>query len=249
MSPARALASGMIQQRRINTDDATNSLSATFTPRLEILPPAQRRLWPELVDTPEEFTLHGGTAIALQLGHRQSVDFDWFSFAPFVPTTLLQRVPYLRGATVRQSAPNTLTVTVERADPVQVSFFGGLALGQVAPPDIAMGPDIKVGSLIDLAGLKVALVTQRAELRDYIDVHSLLTTAAIPLAEMLAAAKVIYGRQFNPILSLKALTYFDDPALNELPGQVRQTLVEAVVLTDPRNLPALAAVRARREET
>lgn len=43
-----------------------------FTPRLDILPSAQRRLWDELGATPPEFTLYGGTAIALQLGHRQS---------------------------------------------------------------------------------------------------------------------------------------------------------------------------------
>jgi hypothetical protein len=112
------------------------------------------------------------------------------------PDALMQRVPYLRGATVRQSAPDTLTVTVERDGPVQLSFFGGFDLGQVAPADVATGPGIKVASLIDLSGLKVAVVTQRAESRDYIDVHALLTKANIPLADMLAAGAIIYGAQF-----------------------------------------------------
>jgi hypothetical protein len=191
--------------------------------------------------------LYGGTAIALRLGHRQSVDFDWFTSMPFVPNALMRRVPYLRGATVQQSARDTLTVTVERGGPVQLSFFGGLDLGQVAPADIAMGPGIKVGSLIDLAGLKVAVVTQRAELRDYIDVHALLTTAHIPLADMLAAAAIIYGAQFNPLLSLKALAYFDDLALTGLPTAVRQDLVGAVTATDPRHLPILPAIKRRAE--
>jgi len=114
------------------------------------LPPAQQRLWPELADTPEEFTLYGGRAIALRLGHRPSADFDWFASAPFVPNDLTQRVPFLRGATVQRSAPNTLTVIVDRGGPVQVSFFGGLNLGQVASAEIAIGPNIKVESLIDL---------------------------------------------------------------------------------------------------
>jgi Nucleotidyl transferase AbiEii toxin, Type IV TA system len=222
-------------------------VSATFRPRLDILPPAQRRLWPELAGTPDEFTLYGGTAIALRLGHRQSVDFDWFTSMPFVPNALMQRVPYLRGATVQQSAPDTLTVTVERGGPIQLSFFGSLNLGQVAPADIAMGPGIKVGSLIDLAGLKVAIVTQRAELRDYIDVHALLTTAHIPLVDMLAAAAIIYGAQFNPLLSLKALAYFDDLALTGLPTAVRQDLIGAVTATDPRHLPILPAITRRAE--
>ena len=229
----------------IHTDRATASVSATFSPRLDILPPAQRRLWPELDGTPGEFTLYGGTAIALRLGHRQSVDFDWFTSASFAPDALMQRVPYLRGAMVRQSAPDTLSVTVDRGGPVQLSFFGGLDLGQVAPADIAMGAGIKVGSLIDLAGLKVAVLTQRAESRDYIDVHALLTKANIPLADMLAAAAIIYGAQFNPLLSLKALTYFEDLASTEFPAAARQDLVTAVTATDPRSLPALGAVRPR----
>jgi hypothetical protein len=49
-----------------------------FAPRLEILPPAQRKLWNELSETPREFVLYGGTALALHLGHRHSVDFDFF---------------------------------------------------------------------------------------------------------------------------------------------------------------------------
>jgi len=58
---------------------------------------------------------------------------------------------------------------------------------------------------MDLAGFKVAVVTQRAELKDYVDVHALLTKGNIPLAEMLAAAAIIYGTEFSPLLSLKAL--------------------------------------------
>jgi hypothetical protein len=45
-----------------------------LSPRLEILPAAQRRLWSELDQVPNEFVLYEGTAIALQLGHRQSID-------------------------------------------------------------------------------------------------------------------------------------------------------------------------------
>jgi hypothetical protein len=210
-----------------------------------VLPSAQRRLWPDLADTPPEFTLYGGTAIALRLGHRPSIDFDWFATKSFVPNELLERVPYLKGAAVRQSSPNTLTVTVNRQEPVQLSFFGGLDLGQVAEADIAAGPEIKVGSLIDLAGFKAAVVMRRAELRDYIDVHALMTKANIPLAEMLAAALIIYGDQFSPLLSLKALAYHDDAALRELPANVRRDLTAAVAATDPRRLPVLHAVRTK----
>jgi hypothetical protein len=49
-----------------------------FLPRLEILPAAQRRLWSEFSGVPEEFVLYRGTAVALHLGHRHSIDFDFF---------------------------------------------------------------------------------------------------------------------------------------------------------------------------
>jgi len=227
----------------MNPKKPTAGQLATFEPRLDILPPAQKRLWPELSETLEEFTLYGGTAIALRLGHRPSADFDFFSSEPFAPNDVMQKTPYLRAATVRQSAPDTLTVSVERDGPVQVSFFGGINHGQVELAERAKGPEIKVASLIDLAGYKVSVVQQRAELKDYIDVHTLLTKAKIPLANMLAAGKIIYGSQFNPLLALKALAYHEDRALADLSDDVRKDLIAAIKATNPQRLPALAAVK------
>src|SRR5437762_13134009 len=128
----------------MNASDPSLSSPAPFEPRLDILPPPQRRLWLELSQTPEEFTLYGGTAIALRLGHRPSLDFDFFTSRTFAPNDLIHKIPYLHGATVRQASPDTLTVTVEREGPAQVSFFGGLDLGQVALVDIVTGSAIKV---------------------------------------------------------------------------------------------------------
>ena len=218
-----------------------------FQPRLDILPLPQQHLWPELEATPPQFTLYGGTAIALRLGHRFSVDFDFFSTEPFVPAALMAAVPYLEGGTLRQSAANTLTVTVEREGPVQLSFFGGLRVGQVAPTDQVAGPGFPVASLIDLAGMKAAVVTQRAEVKDYLDIHALMTQAGIPLAEMLAAAAVIYGDEFNPLISLKAISYHDDPGLAALPKAMRRDLTAAVRGVDATRLPMLDAIRQRGE--
>ena len=146
---------------------------------------------------------------------------------------------------MRKSAANELTVTVERGGPIQLTFFGNFDLGQVAASELAEGPLIQVASLIDLGGMKAAVVTQRAEVRDYLDIHALLTKAKIPLPKILAAATVIYGSQFSPLLSLKAISYHDDPSLAELPNDVRRELIEAVRTTDPAKLPVLNAMRAR----
>lgn len=207
--------------------------------RLDILPGAQRRLWKELGGTPAEFVLYGGTAIALRLGHRRSIDFDFFAFAAFDPYRLRTAIPYLRGATVLQEEPNTLTCRVERGGAILVSFFGLPNLRAVAPAEQLEKPRIKLGSLIDLAGMKMAVMPQRVQLRDYLDIHALLTKADINLPQALAAASFIYGKQFNPFIALKALSYFGEGHLTELPDRVKSDLYKTVKSVDLTNLPAL----------
>jgi len=218
-------------------------MSPAFTPRVDILPGSQRQLWSELGDTPSEFTLYGGTAIALRLGHRQSIDFDFFAQTSFEPDALLKEIPYLKGAVVRQSSPNTLTTTVNRGGPVQVSFFGDLNLGQVEAPDIIKDPNLAIASLIDLAGTKAKVIIQRVEPKDYVDIDALISRGGIPLANMLAAASVIFGPQVNPLDVLKAIAYHEDPALADLSDQVKRDLVIAVQGVDPENLPTLHPIR------
>lgn len=213
-----------------------------FTPNLATLPPPQRMLWPELGDTPEIFTLYGGTALALRLGHRSSVDFDFFSNAPCDPDELARTLPYLKDAERVQVAPNTLTCRVERGGPVLVSFFGELRLGQVAAREQVRGMTLQVASLLDLAGTKVAVVQKRAEVKDYLDIDALLQHG-IDLPTALAAGAVVYGRSFNPLITLKALSYFDDvPTLTvEVQGRLRA----AVVVVDVTKLPTLTPYAER----
>lgn len=207
-----------------------------FSPNLDILPAAQCALWPELGGTPEHFTLYGGTALALRLGHRASVDFDFFSNASFDPDDVARSIPYIRDAERVQVGPNTLTCRIERGGPVLVSFFGGLGLGQVAARDRVQNMPLHVASLLDIAGTKAAVVQKRAEVKDYLDIDAVLEHG-IDLPTMLAAGVVVHGRKFNPLITLKALSYFDD--VPTLPGDVRARLARAVEAVDVTALPAL----------
>lgn len=198
-----------------------------FSPRLDILPPAQRRLWPVLAEVPTCFVLYGGTALALRLGHRSSEDFDFFSAAAFYPDQLLRQLRFAEGAEVTQVAINTLTFRTAGLDGVKCSFFGGLRLGQLEPPSRAPDNGLRVASLRDLLAVKLNTLVQRAEAKDYRDVHALLR-AGLSLAEGLAWARAVYGAEFNPALPLKALTYFEDGDLPALPAEVQQDLREAV---------------------
>jgi hypothetical protein len=209
-----------------------------FTPKLEILPNAQRRLWDELRDTPQEFVLYGGTALALRLGHRQSEDFDFFSNRPFTPEVLLRGIRYLRNAEVSQSEGNTLTVIVQRNGPVKVSFFGGLKLNRAQDPDVAPDNGIQVASLLDVAATKLATIQQRAQARDYEDLAAIVSEG-ISLSEALGAATAAYGKEFNGALSLKALTYFADGDLPSL-SPTRQTKLRALAgQVDLRQIPPI----------
>lgn len=209
-------------------------------PRLEILPPSQRRLWDEMRGAiPAGFVLYGGTALALRLGHRASVDFDFFSNRSFLPADLEAQVPFLAASERIQSSPNTLVSLVEREGPVKVSFFGGLPLRRTGDPEPAEENGVLVASLLDLAATKVKVVQDRAEAKDYLDVSRLLEEG-IELSEALASAKAVYGSVFNPLLSLKALCYFVDGDLPALSPTVRQRLTAAAKAVDPNGLPELS---------
>jgi hypothetical protein len=203
-------------------------MTAPFEPKLSVLPPEQRALWPRLTEVPDWFTLCGGTAIALHLGHRESLDFDFFADRPLDPDRLLGSVSLLDGAMTIRKEENTLSCLIGDADrPVQVSFFGVPRLRLTAPPLIAESNGIGIATLRDLAGMKAAVVQKRAEPKDYFDVDALMQ-AGIALEEALDVARLLYGDQFNPRITLKALTYFGEPRLAALPAALKARLRKAV---------------------
>lgn len=208
-------------------------------PQLQILPAPQRLLWDELAALPEGFILYGGTAIALQLGHRESIDFDFFAFKPFETLALLHEVNFLVGAQIVQQAKNTLTCRVNRDGIVYVSFFCVPRLKQILPPLRGDG-GVPIASLLDLAGMKAAVVQQRPEAKDYIDLDAIMQSG-IDLPTALAAAQAIYGDSFNPQITLKALSYFEEGDLGLVSLPIKQRILAAVDRVDLMALPRLRA--------
>jgi hypothetical protein len=196
--------------------------------RLEILPASQRDLWPKLSLVRDRFILYGGTALALRLGHRTSVDFDFFAFQPFAIETLRHSVPWIRDAEILQAQPNTLTVLHRGPQGyVKVSFFGGLTFGTIAEPDSTTDGVLRVATLPDLFATKLNTIYQRAEAKDYLDVHALLRSG-LSLSDGLGFAKRVYGEHFNSLLPLQALCYFEEPSLRDLPLAIQADLRNAV---------------------
>jgi Nucleotidyl transferase AbiEii toxin, Type IV TA system len=193
-------------------------------PRLDILPAEQQRLSPELFQVPEHFVLYDGTAIALRLGGRQSVDFDFFTNQPISSDVLTRNLTFLQDAELIQSEPNTSTFTVDRGGVIKVSFFGGLTIGRVGKPERCEDNQVYIASLLDLAAQKLKVILVRAEPKDYSDIYMLLN-AGITLPEALGATQALYP-EFNPVLSLKALAYYGEPNLATVPISVREFLTE-----------------------
>src|SRR5205814_424342 len=114
--------------------------------------------------------LYGGTAVALHLGHRESIDFDFFGKNRFNPIELATKLSFIGNAQITQSEPSTLTMTADRGGSIKLSFFGIPRILPLAEPHISQDNNLKVASLLDLAGMKVSVVQARAELKDYLDI-------------------------------------------------------------------------------
>jgi hypothetical protein len=222
-------------------------MTTRFAPRLDTLPQAQRRLWPRLMPTARlGFVLYGGTAIAIRLGHRQSVDFDFFSELPLNREALTGSMPFLGQATVLQDERNTLTMLVSDTDSresvVKVSFFGAVDFGRVGAPESTADDVLQVASLDDLMATKLKVVLQRAEAKDYRDIAAMVE-AGVDISRGLAAARAMFGPNFQPGESLKALNYFKDGDLDSLTVKEKSTLVRATSAV--RELPTVHIVSGR----
>ena len=198
----------------------------TFDPKLSILPDAQRRLWPELSAVPRAFVLYGGTAIALRLGHRASVDFDFFTADRIDPAALLSSLPFLRGAAVLQHEPATLTVSVERGGPIKISFFGTIDFGRIGQPEETSDRILRVASLADLAATKVKVMLQRVESKDYVDLAALLR-AGVAVEQILGGARTLFGSAFSPLIAQKTMSFFEGGDLARVPAADRELLTRA----------------------
>ena len=205
----------------------------TVTPRLETPPPSQRNLWHKLGPVGDHFVLYDGTALSLQLGGRQSIDFDFFTPHTVDADALSKSLPFLNGASLVQRANSTATFSINCPEPVKVSFFGGLDFGRVDEPQCFSDNRMIVAGLLDLAAQKVKVVQLRAEKKDYVDVCTLLRNG-VTLERALGAAQSLYP-EFNPMVTLKALTFFDDGDLGTLDESSRSLLIAAV--SNVRDVP------------
>jgi Nucleotidyl transferase AbiEii toxin, Type IV TA system len=199
------------------------SMPDRFEPRIGVLPAAQREIWPSLASAPDEsFVLYRGTAVALHLGHRVSIDFDFFRSAPLDKEAIEGAFPFMRNTQTIQEGENTLVVSAMMpSGSVKVSFFGGLSIGRINDPLRTADAILLVASMEDLLATKLKAILDRAESKDYRDISAMLS-ADVSLEKALGAFAKMYRR--DPGLPLKAMGFFKDGDLPSLPESDRKIL-------------------------
>jgi len=170
----------------------------------EILSDKQVNLLPLVREFKREFYLVGGTAVALYLGHRRSIDFDLFKYTSIRPKRIISKVTsngfsYL----VTRRVSEQLNITINE---VTFTFFE-------YPFKIEANTNfdgfIKMPELIDLAAMKAYALGRRSKWKDYVDFYFLLKDH-FTVDQISKRASVIYDQLFSPKLFRAQISYFSD---------------------------------------
>ena len=196
-----------------------------FNPHLEILSEVQQWVYPQLRNLKDlGFVLYGGSALALHLGQRQSVGFEFFLHGRLKQKLLRGACPLLGDeslVTQIQDSENTVTFEISPPDSgkgiATISFFGNLGYGRVGEPRLTEDGVLVVASALDIFATKLKGIIQRPSTEDFADIIRLIKSQE-SLLEALEAASILFGTDFSPMLALKALSYFDElkPPLSQV---------------------------------
>jgi predicted nucleotidyltransferase component of viral defense system len=165
--------------------------------RLDILP--------FLRNFKEDFYLAGGTGLALQLGHRDSIDFDFFSKEDINTESLFKKISSIfieHDIKKIQDEKNTLTILIDGN--IKISFF---TYHYPLIGDLVEDENFKIANLIDIAAMKMSAITSRATNKDYIDLYFIMKHVSLTDI-LLAVSRKMKSLDIN--LVLKSLVYFDD---------------------------------------
>lgn len=148
------------------------------------------------------FFLVGGTALALQLGHRNSIDIDFFTQNSFTVAEIEDAIKDRHSFTTTLVRNNTILAVV---DTVKTDFIKH-DYPLIHPPITEEG--IRYLGKEDIAGMKIhAIIQSGKRLKDFIDIYFLLEHFSMNQLIEFFSKKYTYS---NPMIALKAITYFDD---------------------------------------
>lgn len=172
--------------------------------KIEALKSKQQEILPYLKEF-KDFYLVGGTALALQMGHRVSVDFDLFTESN-LPIGLLNKIKIVfRGCKIAVSVklPEQLTVKV---DDMKIDFVSHKFAFVLPPLEFKK---VKIAQIPEIAAMKAFVLNFRGSDKDYIDLYFILKEKHSSLQEIAKIGERKYGDEFNFRLFLEQLLYLD----------------------------------------
>ena len=183
----------------------------------EVLTEEQIKLLPLVGNFIKDFGLVGGTAIALQIGHRRSIDFDMFMFEEFDNAKIRKVVTKndWKISKVYKDESGQFTFFVNS---VQFTFFH-------YPFEIEFSEhfekSLRMPDLLTLAAMKAYALGRRAKWKDYVDLYFIINTYH-SIEKIVKRGKDIFAGEFNERIFREQLAYFKDIDYSEqvefLPG-------------------------------
>lgn len=161
------------------------------------------------------FYLAGGTALALQFGHRLSEDLDFFTIQEFKPETIINR---LQGETyfkVINQDNRTLNVLINAQ---RISFFH---YPYKTIRDLLYFRECPIASYNDIAAMKIIAIAQRGSKKDFVDFSTLLTSG-LAFSQMIEILKDKYPNiEYNLPHLIRSIGYFEDADGDLMPVMYR----------------------------
>lgn len=176
----------------------------------EVLTKSQENLFPMIRNFGEKYYLAGGTAIALQIGHRRSIDFDLFSDRQLDTNktiAVIKREGYKIDATL-EVTPEELTIVIEG---VKVTF---LEYPFKIKPVTMLDDIIAMPDLLSLAAMKAYTLGRRSKWKDYVDIY-FISKGHFSIKKISDKAKEIFEGGFNERLFREQLCYYEDINFSE----------------------------------
>lgn len=191
----------------------------------EILSEKQKELLPLIRQFSSEYYLAGGTAVALHIGHRRSIDFDLFKFSSVNHKKNIDKIAGLRlpyEVTWRETGQMNVTV-----GDVKMTF---LEYPFLILPKKKFDNIIKIPDLIDLAAMKAYALGRRSKWKDYVDLYFILKDY-YSISQISARASEIFEQLFSEKLFRTQLNYFKDIDYSEQVEYIGTPVPEDVIRT------------------
>jgi hypothetical protein len=162
--------------------------------------------------------LAGGTALALLLGHRESIDFDWFTPTPFTPEQIEGGLSSRGQLMITEAKPNTFHGIFNGVQVTWLYYPRPLLDPLVVPADM---PNLKISSLLDIGLMKLIAASQRGAKKDFIDLYA-LEQHGISVSFLISRLSDKYpGSSINYYHIVKSLVFFEDADQEPMPRMLK----------------------------